>query len=75
MGWVVYNRNSGRAHRYYKKESTAKAQATKMNRDPYRLHSSNEEPYAHISYAGYEGILMGLKGAELKYWDWLQPRG
>ena len=70
MGYIVYNTASGRAERYYKLERTARAQATKRNRDPYRSKFEAGE-YRAISYAAYEGVLMGLKDANLKYWDWL----
>ena len=70
MGYIVYNTASGRADRYYKLERTARAQATKRNRDPYRSKFEDGE-YRAISYAAYEGVLMGLKDANLKYWDWL----
>ena len=71
MGYIVYNTNTGRAERYYKLERIAKAQATKLNRDPWANHGRREEPYKHISYAAYEGVLMGLKGDNLRYWDWV----
>lgn len=70
MGWIVYNTASGRAERYYKKERIAKAQATKLNRSPYRpFHDAGE--YVSIPYAAYEGVLMGIKGDSLRYWSWL----
>ena len=70
MGWIVYNTASGRADRYYKQERTAKQQATKRNRDPYRSKWEDGE-WRAISYAAYEGVLMGLKAENLRYWDWL----
>ena len=69
MGYIVYNTASGRADRYYKLERTAKAQATKRNRDPYRSKFEAGE-YRAISYAAYEGVLMGLTPENLKYWSW-----
>ena len=70
MGWIVYNTASGRADRYYALERTAKQQATKRNRDPYRSKYEAGEWQA-ISYAAYEGVLMGLKAENLRYWSWL----
>jgi hypothetical protein len=75
MGYIVYNKNSGRAQRYYKLERIAKAQATRMNNDPWASHGRNEAPYAYISYSGYEGVLMGLRAENLKYWDWMNSAG
>jgi len=74
MGWIVYNTASGRADRYYKQERIAKAQATKRNRDPWRSKWESGEWQA-ISYAAYEGVLMGLKAENLRYWDWMNSAG
>jgi len=70
MGFIVYNTASGRAERYYKKEATAKAQATKLNRSPYRSIDLAGE-FLAVPYAAYEGVLMGIRGDALKYWSWL----
>jgi hypothetical protein len=70
MGFVVYNTASGRAERYYKKEGIAKAQATKLNRCPYRSKYDAGE-FRAIAYRDYEGVLMGVRGDALKYWSWL----
>ena len=73
MGFIVYNTASGRADRYYKKESIAKAQATKRNRDPFRNKYESGE-WRAISYQAYEGVLMGLRGENLRYWEWVNNR-
>jgi hypothetical protein len=70
MGFIVYNTASGRAERYYKKEGIAKAQATKLNRCPYRSKYDSGE-FRAIAYRDYEGVLMGVRGDALKYWSWL----
>jgi len=70
MGYIVYNTASGRADRYYKLERTAKQQATKRNRDPYRSKYEAGE-WRAISYAAYEGVLQGHSGENLRYWEWL----
>jgi hypothetical protein len=70
MGFIVYNTASGRAERYYKKEGIAKAQATKLNRCPYRSKDAAGE-FRAIAYRDYEGVLMGVRGDALKYWSWL----
>ena len=73
MGYIVYSVDSGRAERYYKLERTAKAQATRLNNEPaYRLlQHQKREQFAACSYAAYEGVLMGLKGDNLRYWTWM----
>jgi hypothetical protein len=40
-----------------------------MTRDPYRSrHEAGE--FKAISYAAYEGVLMGMSPENLKYWSW-----
>ena len=70
MGFVVYNTASGRAERYYKQERTAKQQAGRLNKDPFRSKWEAGE-FKAISYAAYEGVLMGIRSDNLKYWSWL----
>ena len=78
MGFVVYEEETGRAIKYYRKESVAKAQVTKNNRS---LDNSNilrlqlgisrhphDRNWLYWSYAGYEGVLMGMKEPERKMW-------
>ena len=69
MGYIVYNTASGRAERYYKLERTAKQQAGRLNKDPFRSKWEAGE-FRAISYAAYEGVLMGLTSENLKYWSW-----
>jgi hypothetical protein len=71
MGWIIYNTASGRAERYYKLERTAKQQAGRLNKDPFRSKWEDGE-FKVISYQAYEGVLMGLRGDNLKYWTWLK---
>ena len=70
MGFIVYNTASGRAERYYKLERTAKQQATRMTNDPFRS-KWEAGKFKAIAYADYEGILMGLRGENLRFWSWL----
>jgi len=81
MGFVVYEEETGRAIKYYRKESSAKAQVTKNNRsidnsDILRLHlgigRSHERRWLYCSYAGYEGVLMGMKEPERKMWAFVR---
>ena len=69
MGYIVYNTASGRAERYYKAERTAKQQAGRLNKDPFRSKWEAGE-FRAIPYAAYEGVLMGMSQENLKYWSW-----
>ena len=78
MGFVVYEEETGRAIKYYRKESSAKAQVTKNNRsiENTRLlrlqlgvpNYDRDHYWLYCSYAGYEGVLMGMKEPERKMW-------
>ena len=78
MGFVVYEEETGRAIKYYRKESVAKSQVTKNNRgiDNTRLlrlqlgvpNYDRDRRWLYCSYAGYEGVLMGMKEPERKMW-------
>lgn len=69
MGYIVYNTVSGRAERYYKQERTAKQQAGRLNKDPFRSKWEAGQ-FRAIPYAAYEGVLMGMSKENLKYWSW-----
>jgi hypothetical protein len=71
MGFVVYEEATGRAQKYYKKESVAKRICTQHNqpRDYDWGYSYRPETrWIHCSYADYEGVLMGMKEPERKMW-------
>jgi hypothetical protein len=79
MGFVVFEEETGRAIKYYRKESVAKSQVTKNNRSIdndgiLRLALGVSGSYdrnrrwLYCSYAGYEGVLMGMKEPERKMW-------
>ena len=78
MGFVVYEEETGRAVKYYRSERSAKAQVTKNNRsiDNARLlrlqlgvpNYNRDRRWIYCSYAGYEGVLMGMKEPERKMW-------
>ena len=78
MGFVVYEEETGRAIKYYRTESAAKAQVTKNNRGTefnrlLRLqlgvpNYDRDRYWLYSSYAGYEGVLMGMKEPERKMW-------
>jgi hypothetical protein len=76
MGFVVYEERTGRAQKYYKKESVAKRICTQHNIErsydfgagvgqyTYRP----DERWIYCSYADYEGVLMGMQEPERKMW-------
>jgi hypothetical protein len=81
MGWVVYEEDTGRAQKYYKKESVAKRICTQHNTErTYNWGSAGgilavsnysyrpDKRWIHCSYADYEGVLMGMKEPERKIW-------
>ena len=79
MGFVVFEETTGRAIKYYRKESVAKAQVTKNNRSIdnnaiLRLalgltrSYDHDRRWIHCSYADYEGVLMGMQEPERKMW-------
>ena len=70
MGWIVFEQENGRAVKYYKKESVAKAQVTKHNREIREMpHVWARDPtWTHCSYADYEGVLMGMREPERRMW-------
>ena len=78
MGFVVFEEETGRAIKYYRKESVAKAQVTKNNRSIVNTrllrlqlgvpNYDRDQYWLYCSYAGYEGVLMGMKEPERKMW-------
>jgi hypothetical protein len=77
MGWIVYDQRTGHMQKYYKLARTAKSIVTQHNTEReyddwiYRPHSL----WACCSYTDYEGVLMGLRGDELKMWQWVRSAG
>jgi hypothetical protein len=71
VGFVVYEERTGRAQKYYKKESVAKRICTQHNQErdyPWGYNYRPDERWIYCSYAGYEGVLMGMKEPERKMW-------
>ena len=71
MGWVVYEEATGRAQKYYKKESVAKRICTQHNQSrdyDWGYSYRPEARWIHCSYADYEGVLMGMQEPERKMW-------
>ena len=77
MGFVVYEEETGRAQKYYKKEIVAKRICTQHNTErTYNWGQPGIGNYSYrpdkfwiyCSYADYEGVLMGMKEPERKVW-------
>jgi hypothetical protein len=70
MGFVVFEEANGRVVKYYKKESVAKSQVTRHNREISQIPNvwGRDVRWIHCSYADYEGVLMGMKEPERKMW-------
>ncbi len=73
MGWVVYD-DSGNFVKYHKKPGPAKAAVTRYHRAAADGHFSWPRAYACCPYRDYEGVLLGLRGAELKMWQFCNTR-
>ena len=77
MGWIVYDQRTGHMQKYYKLARTARRIVTQHNTErehdgwTYRPRSQ----WACCSYTDYEGVLMGLRGDELKMWQWVRSAG
>lgn len=66
MGFVVYEKEDGRAVRYYEREATAKTQVTKNNRqytmailkgEVSHWNSYRYNEYAYCSWAEFETVV------------------
>lgn len=77
MGYVVFEEDTGRAVKYYRKGTAAKAQVTRHNRQVdldrqkksgYSYFSLSSHYWTFCSYADYEGVLMGMNEPERKMW-------
>ncbi len=70
MGFIVFEQGNGRAVKYYRKESTARAQVTKHNREISQLPNvwGRDVTWTYSSYGDYEGVLMGMTEPERKMW-------
>ncbi len=68
MGWVTYD-DQGRMVKYYRKPGPAKAAVTRAIRDrQYYGYSGYPNVVGCCTYRDFEGILMGLRGAEFDLW-------
>jgi hypothetical protein len=69
MGWVTYDDN-GNLVKYYTKPGPAKAAVTRSLKSVevygYRVYPNI---VGCCSYRDFEGVLLGLRGAELKMWQ------
>jgi hypothetical protein len=65
MGYVVYEKEYGRAEHYYKTESVAKAQVTRLNK---QLYAGYGREVAYCSWADYELMLQGMDPAQIRFY-------
>jgi hypothetical protein len=66
MGYVVYEKKYGSAQHYYKKESSAKAQVTRLNR--YAAQGGYGRESAYCSWADYELMLQGMDPDQIRFY-------
>ena len=66
MGYVVYEKENGAAQHYYKKESSAKAQVTRLNK--YAAQGLWSRPVSYCSWADYELMLQGMNPDEIRFY-------
>jgi hypothetical protein len=73
MGWVVYD-TRGNLVKYYKKPGPAKAAVTRYHKAMEAGGYSWPEAHACCTYRDFEGVLLGLEGAELKMWQFCNTK-
>jgi hypothetical protein len=66
MGFVVYEKEYGSARHYYKKESSAKAQVTRLNK--YAAQGGYGRESAYCSWADYELMLQGMNPDQIRFY-------
>lgn len=73
MGWIVYEETRGGLIKYHKKIGQAKAMVTRHNnlkrQGKFGWQWRSQDWLAWCEYQDYEGVLLGLRGAELKLWS------
>ena len=69
MGWVTYD-DQGRLIKYYARAGPARAAVTRFQN---QLRETGYAGYPTVagccSYRDFEGVLMGLRGDQLKLWQ------
>ena len=67
MGYVVYEKEYGSARHYYKKESSAKAQVTRLNK--YAAQGGYySRGAAYCSWTDYELMLQGMNPDQIRFY-------
>jgi hypothetical protein len=78
VGWVVYEETQGKLIKYHKKIGQAKAMVTRHNnkkrRGPFGWQWLSQDWLAWCDYQDYEGVLLGLRGDELKLWQFVNSK-
>jgi len=76
MGWVVYTEQHGQIIKYYKTSAPAKRLVTQHNRlVDRRGFSWPKGKVACCPFPQFEGVLLGLRGEELKMWQFFNSKG
>jgi hypothetical protein len=65
MGFVVYEKVHGSVEAYYKKESSAKASVTRLNK---QLYTGLSREVAYCSWADYELLLDGMSPSQISFY-------
>lgn len=73
MGWVVYD-TRGDLVKYYKKPGPAKAAVTRYKKMEAQGWHGYPEIAGCCTYRDFEGVLLGLTGAELKMWQFCNTK-
>jgi hypothetical protein len=66
MGFVVYEKEYGSAQHYYKKESSAKAQVTRLNK--YVAQGGYGRAVSYCSWNDYELMLQGMNPDQIRFY-------
>jgi hypothetical protein len=69
MGFVVYEKQWGSVEAYYKKESSAKAAVTRLNK---QLYAGRSKEVGYCSWAEYELLLDGMSPNEIRFYQFVR---
>jgi len=69
MGFVVYEKQWGSVEAYYKKESSAKAAVTRLNK---QLYAGLSREVGYCSWADYELLLDGMSPSSIRFYQFVK---
>ena len=73
MGWVVYD-DQYQLVKYYPKAGPARAAVTRYKNTEAQGYAGYPRILGCCTYRDFEGILLGLRGAELKMWQFCNSK-